>query len=115
MGCVFSIPFAPTAPEPPPKEAAILVSALATPRFKKLTEDPRVILVVIGYGGRIALDESPENGSLHRAESIVRDLREKCELGNAMYAFGLGKTASLTGATSRTENYVEVWAILPPP
>lgn len=112
IGCILNIPFVEHATEPARMDLKEVHAALVSTRFRKLTDNPRILFLVVGYGSRIAGDESPEVGSLHRAEFILRELREKAELGNAIYAFGLGQAPSLTGHRRASENYVEVWAIV---
>lgn len=113
MACILNIPFEQHATEPARLDMKEVLTALSSTRFRKLTDNPRVLFLVLGYGSRIASEESSEQGSLHRAEFILREMREKAELGNAIYAFGLGELPSLTGHPRANPNYVEVWALVP--
>lgn len=113
LACILNIPFEQHASEPARLDMKEVLTALGSTRFRKLTDNPRVIFFVLGYGTRIAPEESDEQGSLHRAEHVLRELRERGELGNAVYAFGLGGLPSLTGQRRAGANYVEVWALVP--
>lgn len=112
MGCVLIIPFADGKKTLDPKEANILTSAIQSPGIKKLTEDPTLVFVILGYADKKGDAKVNERVSIERAESVLATMRDKASVTNVMYAVGMGG-ADVLNKDGGNNRLVEVWAVFP--
>ncbi len=114
MGCILLIPFAGDKKTLDPKEAQILTNAIASPGIKKLTEDPTLVFVILGYADKKADPKVSEKTSIDRAESVLATMRDKAGVTNVMYGVGMGGADILNKDNKDSSNrLVEVWAVFP--
>lgn len=112
MGCVLIIPFAEAKKTLDPKEATILTSAIQSPGIKRLTEDPTLVFVILGYADKKGDAKANERVSIERAESVLATMRDKANVTNVMYAVGMGG-ADVLNKEGGNNRLVEVWAVFP--
>jgi len=113
MGCVLIVPFGDTRKTLSPSEGQILVNALQSPGIKKLTEDPTLVFVVLGYTDKKGDPKANEKTSIDRAENVVALMRDKGNVANVMYPVGMGSAEILNKQTASSNRLVEVWAVFP--
>jgi len=90
-----------------------LVNALQSPGIKKLTEDPTLVFVVLGYTDKKGDPKVNEKTSIDRAENVVALMRDKGNVANVMYPVGMGSAEILNKETAPSNRLVEVWAVFP--
>lgn len=112
MGCVLIIPFADSKKTLDPKEASILTNAIQSPGIKRLTEDPTLVFVILGYADKKGDAKANERVSIERAESVLATMRDKANVTNVMYAVGMGG-ADVLNKDGGNNRLVEVWAVFP--
>ncbi len=112
MGAVLIIPFSETKKTLDPKEAQILTNAINSPSIKKLTEDPTLVFVILGYADKKGDAKANEKVSIERAESVLATMRDKANVTNVMYAVGMGG-ADVLNKDGGNNRLVEVWAVFP--
>ena len=97
----------------PQAEAQILVNAIQSAGIKKLTEDPTLVFVILGYTDKKGDPKVNEKTSIDRAESVLATMRDKGGVANVMYAVGMGGAEVLNKQTTGNNRLVEVWAVFP--
>ena len=112
MGRVAWLSFTSNAATPSENMAAV-VSQLTTPEVKKLLQDPRIILAVLGYADRQGDDQRNFALSNDRAQTVMKILRDQCGVLNTMYAIPMGGTDLFDPHGFARNRTVEVWAGLP--
>ena len=112
MGRIAWISF-PSNAATPSENVASIVSQLATPEVKKLLQDPRIILAVLGYADRQGDDQKNFGLSNDRAQTVIKILRDQCGVLNTMYAIPMGGTDLFDPHGFARNRTVEVWAGLP--
>jgi outer membrane protein OmpA-like peptidoglycan-associated protein len=113
MGCVLIVPFGDGRKTLAPSEGQILVNALQSPGIKKLTEDPTLVFVVLGYTDKKGDPKANEKTSIDRAENVVALMRDKGNVANVMYPVGMGSAEILNKEMASSNRLVEVWAVFP--
>jgi outer membrane protein OmpA-like peptidoglycan-associated protein len=112
MGRIAWISF-PSNASTPSENLASIISQLATPEVKKLLQDPRIVLAVLGYADRQGDDQKNYVLSNDRAQAVIKILREQCGVLNTMYAIPMGGTDLFDPHGFARNRTVEVWAGLP--
>jgi outer membrane protein OmpA-like peptidoglycan-associated protein len=112
MGRIAVVSF-PTAASVPSESVASIVAQLSTPEARKLLQEPRIILAVLGYADRQGDDQKNFALSKERADAVVEILREKCGVVNTVYAIPMGGTDLFDPHGLARNRTVEVWAGLP--
>ena len=112
MGRIAWISF-PSNGATPSENLASIVSQLATPEVKKLLQDPRIILAVLGYADRQGEDQKNFVLSTDRAQAVIKILRDQCGVLNTMYSIPMGGTDLFDPHGFARNRTVEVWAGLP--
>jgi outer membrane protein OmpA-like peptidoglycan-associated protein len=113
MGCVLIVPYGDGRKTLAPSEGQILVNALQSPGIKKLTEDPTLVFVVLGYTDKKGDPKANEKTSIDRAENVVALMRDKGNVANVMYPVGMGSAEILNKEVASSNRLVEVWAVFP--
>ena len=113
MGAILIVPFAEGRKTLAQSEAQILVNAMQSQGIKKLTEDPTLVFVVLGYTDKKGDPKANEKTSIDRAESVLATMRDKAGVANVMYAVGMGGAEVLNKETVSNNRLVEVWAVFP--
>jgi outer membrane protein OmpA-like peptidoglycan-associated protein len=112
MGRIAVVTF-PTATSVPVESLASIVAQLSTPEARKLLQEPRIILAVLGYADRQGDDQKNFVLSKERADAVVQILRDKCGVVNTLYAIPMGGTDLFDPHGFAKNRTVEVWAGLP--
>jgi outer membrane protein OmpA-like peptidoglycan-associated protein len=112
MGRIAWVSF-PSNAATPSENLASIVSQLATPEAKKLLQDPRIVLAVLGYADRQGDDQKNFVLSTDRAQAVIKILRDQCGVLNTMYAIPMGGTDLFDPHGFARNRTVEVWAGLP--
>jgi outer membrane protein OmpA-like peptidoglycan-associated protein len=112
MGRIAVVSF-PTAASVPMESSAAIVAQLSTPEARKLLQEPRIILAVLGYADRQGDDQKNFVLSKERADAVVQILRDKCGVVNTLYAIPMGGTDLFDPHGLARNRTVEVWAGLP--
>jgi outer membrane protein OmpA-like peptidoglycan-associated protein len=112
MGRIAVISFAANA-SVPTQDVASIASELNAPQVKKLFEDPRVVVVVLGYADRQGDDQKNVLLSYDRAQTVLRILRNDCGVLNRIDAVPMGGTDLFDSRAFARNRTVEVWAGLP--
>jgi outer membrane protein OmpA-like peptidoglycan-associated protein len=112
MGRIAVVTF-PTATSVPVESSASIVAQLSTPEARKLLQEPRIILAVLGYADRQGDDQKNFVLSKERADAVVQILRDKCGVVNTLYAIPMGGTDLFDPHGFAKNRTVEVWAGLP--
>jgi outer membrane protein OmpA-like peptidoglycan-associated protein len=112
MGRIAVVSF-PTAASVPSESVASIVAQLSTPEARKLLQEPRIILAVLGYADRQGDDQKNFALSKERADAVVEILRDKCGVVNTIYAIPMGGTDLFDPHGLARNRTVEVWAGLP--
>ena len=113
MGAILIVPFAEGRKTLAQSEGQILVNAMQSQGIKKLTEDPTLVFVVLGYTDKKGDPKANEKTSIDRAESVLATMRDKAGVANVMYAVGMGGAEVLNKETVSNNRLVEVWAVFP--
>lgn len=113
MGAILIVPFAEGKKTLGQSESQILVNAIQSAGIKKLTEDPTLVFVVLGYTDKKGDPKVNEKTSIDRAESVLATMRDKGGVANVMYAVGMGGAEVLNKETTGNNRLVEVWAVFP--
>jgi outer membrane protein OmpA-like peptidoglycan-associated protein len=112
MGRIAVVSF-PANASVPSQDVASIASQLTTPQVKKLLEDPRIVLVVLGYADRQGDDQKNVLLSDDRAQTVLRILRNNCGVLNRIDAVPMGGTDLFDSRSFARNRTVEVWAGLP--
>ncbi len=113
MGAILIVPFADGRKTLAQAEGQILVNAIQSAGIKKLTEDPTLVFVILGYTDKKGDPKTNEKTSIDRAESVLATMRDKGGVANVMYAVGMGGAEVLNKETVGNNRLVEVWAVFP--
>jgi outer membrane protein OmpA-like peptidoglycan-associated protein len=113
MGCVLIVPFGEGRKTLSQSEGQILVNALQAPSLRKLTEEPTLVFVILGYTEKKGDPKANMKISIDRAENVLALMREKGGVANVMYAVGMGSAEILNKETASSNRLVEVWAVFP--
>ena len=113
MGAILIVPFAEGRKTLAQAEGQILVNAIQSAGIKKLTEDPTLVFVILGYTDKKGDPKTNEKTSIDRAESVLATMRDKGGVANVMYAVGMGGAEVLNKETVGNNRLVEVWAVFP--
>jgi outer membrane protein OmpA-like peptidoglycan-associated protein len=112
MGRIAVVSFATNATFPS-QDVASIASQLNTSQVKKLLEDPRIVLAVLGYADLQGEDQKNFVLSNDRAQTVLQILRDKCGVLNTIYAIPMGGTDLFDPRAFARNRTVEVWAGLP--
>jgi outer membrane protein OmpA-like peptidoglycan-associated protein len=107
------VPFPTGKTSPGASQVEELTSRLGQPDFEKLVSDPTVVLVMVGYADKQGDQAKNVEISRTRAESIVKNLKEKLKLVNIMHAVGMGGQDLFDKTALDKNRIVEVWAVQP--
>jgi outer membrane protein OmpA-like peptidoglycan-associated protein len=113
MGLILIIPFEAGKSTLGPKETDILVKATQTPSLQKLTEDPTLVLVVLGFADKQGDPKQNLKTSVDRAESVQAALKDRSGIQNVMYSVGMGGSDLFDSQVAARNRRVEVWAVFP--
>lgn len=113
MGRVLAIPFEKGAATVRGADVDRLKVQVQNPQIKKLTDDPTVVFVVLGYADPKGSEKINSDVSLARAKSVMDTLREKCGFQNIMHSVAMGGSTLFGSQEIEKNRVVEIWAVLP--
>ena len=107
------IPFPKSGITPSSAEIEALVKHFKEPEMQNLIADPTVLLVMVGFADKQGEESKNLEVSRARAESVVKALKEKMDVGNVMHSVGMGGQNLFDQANPEKNRLVEVWAVQP--
>lgn len=113
MGKIITIPFPSGKTIVGSGEVAALKEKIALPQIRQFSDDPTVVFVVLGYADKKGDPKKNEVISLHRAESVVKALKDRMGVMNVVHAVGMGSSEIFDAQSLDKNRVVEVWAVLP--
>jgi outer membrane protein OmpA-like peptidoglycan-associated protein len=113
MGKVITIPF-PSGRVKLDSTAEIAVGEkLQFDQIRKLTDDPTVVFVVLGFADKKGDPKQNQEISLARANAVLGVLQDRFKLMNVMHSVGMGSSEMFDAQNFDKNRVVEVWAVLP--
>ncbi|MBV9127920.1 MAG: hypothetical protein JO117_07525 [Verrucomicrobia bacterium] len=113
MGRLITIPFDKGRATVSDADVARLRQQLQRPEIQKLTDDPTVVLVVLGYADPGGSPEVNREISRKRARSVLEALRDRLNVLNTLREVAMGGSTLFSQQQAEKNRVVEVWAVLP--
>lgn len=113
MGKVITIPFPSGRMTVDAASAQALGDKLQLDQVRKLTDDPTVVFVVLGFADKKGDPRQNLEISLARANAVLGVLQNKFRLMNVMHAVGMGSSEMFDARNLDKNRVVELWAVLP--
>ena len=113
MGKVITIPFPSGRMALDSASLAAVNGKLALPQIRKLTDDPTVVFVVLGFADKKGDPKQNQEISLARANAVLDALQNRFKLMNVMHAVGMGSSEMFDAKSLDKNRVVELWAVLP--
>jgi len=113
MGKVITIPFPSGRMKLDSASADALGEKLGLEQVHKLTDDPTVVFVVLGFADKKGDPKQNQEISLARANAVMDVLENRFHLLNVMHAVGMGSSEMFDAQNFDKNRVVEVWAVLP--
>lgn len=113
MGKIASIPFASGRTAPGAADLERLGRELATPEMTRLTSDPTVVLVILGFADTKGDEKVNLRVSQERADNVLKNLRDRAGIKNLMHSVAMGGSTLFDPSGAEKNRVVEVWAVLP--
>jgi outer membrane protein OmpA-like peptidoglycan-associated protein len=113
MGKLITIPFDPGKVTISAAAIEQLRKVTQSPEVLKMTSDPTVVFVVLGFADKRGDPKKNLQVSTARAEAVVKVLRERCGLENLMHSVGMGGSEFFEQGDLAKNRVTEVWAVLP--
>lgn len=112
FGKLITINFASGRTELSPGDLENLGTELHRPKIQSFTDDPSVIIVVLGFADTRGDERTNKQVSDRRAQTVVDALRNTYHLANAIHSLGMGGQA-IAGESLDKNRIVEIWAVSP--
>jgi outer membrane protein OmpA-like peptidoglycan-associated protein len=90
-----------------------MLSYLEKPEFKKLFEDPTVVLVVAAYADKQGSDEQNLQISKERASNLMKILQNQGHVTNTVRAVGMGGLDFFDKNDAEKNRIAEIWLVAP--
>ncbi len=113
MGRVISIPFEKGKSTIQENDIERLRQRVQAAEIRKLTADPTVVFVILGYADPKGDPKVNQQISLSRARSVMDALRDRCGFQNVMHSVAMGGSTLFSDQQAEKNRVVEVWAVLP--
>ena len=113
MGIVLTIPFGSGKTDLSTAEILRLKAELEKPELTKLRGDPTLVFVILGYADPKGDAQKNIAVSQNRADTVLKAMRDKCEVFNVMHTVGMGGSKLLDAHNLEKNRIVEIWAVLP--
>ncbi len=113
MGIVLTIPFGSGKSDLSAADVQKLKTELDKPELTKLRGDPTAVFVILGYADPKGDAQKNIAVSQARADTVLKAMRDKCEVINVMHTVGMGGSKLLDDKNLEKNRIVEIWAVLP--
>ena len=113
MGIVLTIPFGSGKTDLSAADVLRLKTELEKPEITKLRGDPTLVFVILGYADPKGDAQKNITVSQTRADTVLKAMRDKCEVFNVMHTVGMGGSKLLDAQNLEKNRIVEIWAVLP--
>lgn len=107
------IPFVRGRTKPEQHQIDHMLSYLEKPEFKKLFEDPTVVLVVAAYADKQGNDEQNLQISKERATNLMKILQNQGHVTNTVRAVGVGGLDFFDKNDAEKNRIAEIWLVAP--
>jgi outer membrane protein OmpA-like peptidoglycan-associated protein len=107
------IPFVRGRTKPEQYQIDHMLSYLEKPEFKKLFEDPTVVLVVAAYADKQGSDEQNLQISKERATNLMKILQTQGHVTNTVRAVGMGGLDFFDKNDAEKNRIAEIWLVAP--
>jgi outer membrane protein OmpA-like peptidoglycan-associated protein len=107
------IPFVRGRTKPEQYQIDHMLSFLEKPEFKKLFEDPTVVLVVAAYADKQGSDEQNLQISKDRATNLMKILQTQGHVTNTVRAVGMGGLDFFDKNDAEKNRIAEIWLVAP--
>jgi hypothetical protein len=107
------IPFIRGRSKPEQYQIDHMLSYLEKPEFKKLSEDPTVVLVIAGYADKQGSDEQNLQISKERATGLMKILQAQGHVTNTVRAVGTGEPDFFDKNDAEKNRIAEIWLVAP--
>jgi outer membrane protein OmpA-like peptidoglycan-associated protein len=113
MGKILTIPFGSGKTDLTPADVESLKTELEKPQIAKIRDDPTAVFVILGYADPKGDAKKNLAFSQARAETVMKNMRDKLGIINLMHTMGMGGSKLLDAQNLEKNRIVEVWAVLP--
>jgi outer membrane protein OmpA-like peptidoglycan-associated protein len=113
MGKILTIPFGSGKTELSSNDIEQLKTELDKPEIEKLRGDPTAVFVILGYADPKGDAKKNLAISQTRADTVLKTMREKCNVINVMHPVAMGGSKLLDAQNLEKNRIVEIWAVLP--
>jgi len=113
MGKILTIPFGSGKTELSAGDIEQLKTELDKPEIEKLRGDPTAVFVILGYADPKGDAKKNIAISQTRADTVLKTMREKCNIINVMHPVAMGGSKLLDAQNLEKNRIVEIWAVLP--
>jgi len=113
MGKIITIPFSSGKSDLSATDVQQLKAELDKPEIVALRGDPTAVFVILGYADPKGDAKKNITISEARAETVRRNMKDKCEVINVMHTVGMGGSKLVDAQNLEKNRIVEIWAVLP--
>lgn len=113
MGRVITVPFASGRTTLDEASISAIGDKLAIEQVRKLTDDPTVVFVVLGYADTNGDPKKNLDISQTRADAVLSVLKNRYHIMNVMHAVGMGGSELFDTKSLDKNRVAEIWAVLP--
>lgn len=113
MGKIITIPFSSGKSDLSATDVQQLKAELDKPEIVALRGDPTAVFVILGYADPKGDAKKNISISEARAETVRRNMKDKCEVINVMHTVGMGGSKLVDAQNLEKNRIVEIWAVLP--
>jgi outer membrane protein OmpA-like peptidoglycan-associated protein len=113
MGQVLTIPFGSGKTELAANDIQQLKAELEKPEVMALRGDPTAVFVILGFADPKGDPKKNIAISQTRAETVLKAMRDKCDIKNIMHPVPMGGSKLLDAQNLEKNRIVEIWVVLP--
>jgi outer membrane protein OmpA-like peptidoglycan-associated protein len=113
MGRVITVPFGSGRTELDEASISAIGDKLALDQVRKLTDDPTVVFVVLGYADKNGDPKKNLEISQTRADAVLSVLKSRYNILNVMHSVGMGGSEMFDSQNLDKNRVAEIWAVLP--
>ena len=113
MGQVLTIPFSSGKTDLAANDVQQLKTELEKPEITALRGDPTAVFVILGFADPKGDPKKNIAISQTRAETVLKAMRDKCDVKNIMHPVPMGGSKLLDAQNLEKNRIVEIWVVLP--